>query len=98
MHRSWALVLVSSTKALVRLGLNVVTISLMNGGPFPKNNVMKSLLGEKQIVWVKVKVKASITEEKVSGVVARVAPAEVALEEVLEGVLGSKICPSLPVS
>ena len=44
--------MVSSTKALARLELNIITISLMNSGPCPKNNVMKSLLGEKQMIWV----------------------------------------------
>ena len=66
----------SSTKALARLELNIITISLMNSGPCPKNNVMKSLLGgEKQMVWVKVKVKASLVGAKVT-------------EEVIEGGTG----------
>ena len=83
MPRYWALVLVSSGKALARMGLNIIIISLMNGEPCPKNNVIKSLLGENQMVWVKAKVEASIAGANVAWDVA-----EMTMEEMLEMVLG----------
>ena len=56
MHRSLALALVYSAKALTILGQNIATINMMNGGPYPKNNVMTPLLGDSKMVWPLAKV------------------------------------------
>ena len=72
MHRSWALGIASTVKALARLGRNIVTISQKSGGPYPKNSVVKSLLGDSQMVWTMERVKARKAEAKVKRAVAKV--------------------------
>ena len=89
MHRSLALSLIYSVKTLARLGQNIADINLMNGGPYPKNNVMRSLLRGSQMVWAMTRVKARKAKAKVEVAVVRV----VVTEEVLEGVLGTEMCP-----
>ena len=81
--------LVFSVKVLSRLGRNIVNIGLMGGGLCPKNNVMRSLYGGKQMVWTMERIKVSSVEVDVAGVVAEVA---------LEGVLEEEMYPSPPRS
>ena len=85
------LALAYSAKAIARLGKNMATMNLMNGGPYPKNNMMRSLLRGSQMVCAMTRVKTRKAEAKVEGSVVMV----VVAEEVLEGVLGTEMCPSL---
>ena len=72
MHRSLALVLVYSAKALISLGQNIAPINRKNGGPYSKNSVMRSLLRDSQIIWALETVKARKAEAKVKRAVAKV--------------------------